>query len=1341
MRLLFALLFMAFFTCDLLGQGKEIRSEYFANYASKKPQAGSLGTFGNTAINYYTGLPEISLDLFQLPAREKSLPITLNYDASGIRTDELSGPAGIKWTLNAGGMIMRQLNGLPDEHALGYLKFAAETNYYTNIQPTDWAQWCERNDKDYAPDEFSVMLPGRTIRFVFNKDRHIVPIPRQNIQATYAIEKKFDASNGREEDRISRFEITVEDGTRYVFGGSDASVEERRVQTLVVGGRFDFKTQSDCPDSPYPFPDPVNTGDVVRDCQSSFHVSFSSLATLSEKSIGFFNHRWLLQTIHYPNGDQIDFTYQRLADVIYAMRPSSLAIAPIAVNNPKYVYEKEVCADLFCLSKIKQRYVFYNILATKKYSLNNPGSGPTNLDELFPPPPSSPPPMFDVIKYSPTPGAVNFYHTLITESNTKLLEIKTNAGNRITLTTSVREDLPNAVKYDLINLYNMNNTLIKSVRLNYSIVSANEQNEFFWFSEALLMKEFSSLKENTSVYFANYVKKHLPSDIPNPLLRKYIYEGLKDYNYKRTFLQSVVDVTNSSVPISLYDFNYTDLHQLRRRTTTLHDPYGYHRLNSQVEYFSFTGGKQAAMSNSFNPYIFMTQNRSPKVGLISQIRYPTGGKTNFHFTSALSPKLSKIEDVDNDGRMLHVKELETYPYLPTPGIFVGYQDFRVEDTMDWMKYRILSSAPLNDSHNYTQGVLEANYETIVYHGTKANNNGFERFLFSTTGDVATNIQSVPAETNLDGSSLKHIFPYPKNSERDHLRGHLSRHAIYRKGSPLEKPIKETVYHYKINPYGYSPQIIRGFKGGTFNWTTKSGTSFWHGYETEAQKRYRYATYEIRPDWFILEKTEEIIYDETDANRKTNSVTELTYDITFIQPVEVRKYISAQPGIKQITRTRYATDPAYSFARTDCESRLSTCNNYCTYNEPKPLCFSKCSSEYQSCLGDQGSAETAALLQLRKTNQHTTPVEIQHWVEESGMTKLVSSVIHMYQIIGPLKVVRPAQIWTISNTISGSFTPSKVNSLGGFEFDPRHRRVHSFNSYDPATYKLLSQSTLDGTTVQSVWGYNGSLVVEQAINPGVEEQRSRYTHIPLAGVSAISDENGIKTSFTFDGNNRLLHVKDHHDRILKRHRYHYSAEEYNGALSASFTVTGPLVQGSSIAFSCPPESREYGSISYTWDFGDGRTQLTTFPNISHTYSAPGTYRVTLRKSHPEFGSSTASTVISVTAGLSISVCIDGYYMIDIPPSYMSPASGSCTTSPIDPNKTTLRSTVVGGCGSYTYQWQYLSSGVWITYSTTGPTSTPPADFTNKVLGSYKIRCVVRDSCGNQVTSDVKDLAII
>src|SRR5690606_35274196 len=98
----FCLPLMLLATIRLLGQGKEIKSDFYSNYIPKRPEAASLGTFGNTTINYYTGLPEVSLNLFELPGRDIVLPISIGYDATAIRTDELSGPTGIKWILSPG---------------------------------------------------------------------------------------------------------------------------------------------------------------------------------------------------------------------------------------------------------------------------------------------------------------------------------------------------------------------------------------------------------------------------------------------------------------------------------------------------------------------------------------------------------------------------------------------------------------------------------------------------------------------------------------------------------------------------------------------------------------------------------------------------------------------------------------------------------------------------------------------------------------------------------------------------------------------------------------------------------------------------------------------------------------------------------------------------------------------------------------------------------------------------------------------------------------------------------------------------------------------------------------
>ena len=68
-----------------------IQSNYFSNHIPRNLEKAALGTFGNTPINYYTGLPEVSLNIFTLPSREINVPISLNYDASGIKTERCRG--------------------------------------------------------------------------------------------------------------------------------------------------------------------------------------------------------------------------------------------------------------------------------------------------------------------------------------------------------------------------------------------------------------------------------------------------------------------------------------------------------------------------------------------------------------------------------------------------------------------------------------------------------------------------------------------------------------------------------------------------------------------------------------------------------------------------------------------------------------------------------------------------------------------------------------------------------------------------------------------------------------------------------------------------------------------------------------------------------------------------------------------------------------------------------------------------------------------------------------------------------------------------------------------------
>jgi hypothetical protein len=227
---------------DVCSQTKPINSEYYSNLTPRPPDRFKLGTFGDVPINFYTGLPEVSLPLMTLEGREAEVPITLNYDASGIRTDDVAGSVGIKWSLQAGGSVERDLNGLPDELAeTGFWKTASSTEYFKTGDKTDWATRSQKNSHDTAPDEFAIVVDGRSFRFVFDKRGIARVYPRQNIRINYSV----ITNDGRVQ--INQFELIVENGRKYIFGGTPESVEMKKIESLRIGTSFNHKQIDDCP--------------------------------------------------------------------------------------------------------------------------------------------------------------------------------------------------------------------------------------------------------------------------------------------------------------------------------------------------------------------------------------------------------------------------------------------------------------------------------------------------------------------------------------------------------------------------------------------------------------------------------------------------------------------------------------------------------------------------------------------------------------------------------------------------------------------------------------------------------------------------------------------------------------------------------------------------------------------------------------------------------------------------------------------------------------------------------------------------------------------------------------
>lgn len=188
------------------------------------PTIASINKFIEVPVNHFTGVPNISIPLWEIKGSILSVPITISYHASGVKVEEISGWIGQNWALNAGGSISRIMMGKPDEMSGGYFTVGDEIPDPTNNpsllygwQPSNtWLSNVANGLIDAEPDIFFYNFNGQSGKFVFSVDasgnRKINTIPYTKLD----IKESFDASG-----EIVKWDVRDESGTHYIFGKSE----------------------------------------------------------------------------------------------------------------------------------------------------------------------------------------------------------------------------------------------------------------------------------------------------------------------------------------------------------------------------------------------------------------------------------------------------------------------------------------------------------------------------------------------------------------------------------------------------------------------------------------------------------------------------------------------------------------------------------------------------------------------------------------------------------------------------------------------------------------------------------------------------------------------------------------------------------------------------------------------------------------------------------------------------------------------------------------------------------------------------------------------------------------
>lgn len=182
------------------------------------PEAAAMMRSINIPVSHYTGTASINIPLYTISAGGVQVPVSLGYQASGIKVKDMETWVGLGWRLSTGGRISRMVRGAQADEE-GYSKVSGTPD---GIDANNLSSWNtdkinERNDAEFdsEPDLFFFEIPGKSGQFVadYNGDVHLIPY--QGIQV------KWDRT-----PYSSTFTVTDESGNRYYFSEVETTASE-----------------------------------------------------------------------------------------------------------------------------------------------------------------------------------------------------------------------------------------------------------------------------------------------------------------------------------------------------------------------------------------------------------------------------------------------------------------------------------------------------------------------------------------------------------------------------------------------------------------------------------------------------------------------------------------------------------------------------------------------------------------------------------------------------------------------------------------------------------------------------------------------------------------------------------------------------------------------------------------------------------------------------------------------------------------------------------------------------------------------------------------------------------
>ncbi len=183
----------------------------------QSPTVGSLGTFGEIPVSLSTGIPNVSIPVYTFEQGDITVPISIDYHASGIRIKDRSGLVGAKWALNAGGQIA--VNDISLNASFNKTIDIFDFQRYDDEQKFDFFKNNKQNH--FAPESYSYNFLGKSGDVYIDANNTTLYVPKQN----KIVIKNLESSNRK----IGKV-ITDEFGITYYFNTKESLTSARRTE-------------------------------------------------------------------------------------------------------------------------------------------------------------------------------------------------------------------------------------------------------------------------------------------------------------------------------------------------------------------------------------------------------------------------------------------------------------------------------------------------------------------------------------------------------------------------------------------------------------------------------------------------------------------------------------------------------------------------------------------------------------------------------------------------------------------------------------------------------------------------------------------------------------------------------------------------------------------------------------------------------------------------------------------------------------------------------------------------------------------------------------------------------